>query len=91
MLAGYPPFYDENAFGIYEKILEGRILFPPHMDADAKDLIRKLLVADISKRLGNLRDGAHDIMRHAWFKTVDWQQMLDRKLTAPIVPVYAHP
>ena len=24
MMAGYPPFYDENPFGIYQKILAGR-------------------------------------------------------------------
>ena len=28
MLVGYPPFYDENPFGIYQKILAGRIEFP---------------------------------------------------------------
>lgn len=52
MLAGYPPFYDENPFGIYQKILQGKIEYPRHFDSKAKDLIKKLLVADRSKRLG---------------------------------------
>jgi serine/threonine protein kinase len=55
MLAGYPPFFDDNPFGIYEKILAGRIYFPSHIDATAKDLIKKLLTADRTKRLGNLK------------------------------------
>lgn len=55
MLAGYPPFFDDNPFGIYEKILAGRIYFPPHIDPTAKDLIKKLLTADRTKRLGNLK------------------------------------
>ena len=55
MLAGYPPFFDDNPFGIYEKILAGRIYFPPHFDSTAKDLIKKLLTADRTKRLGNLK------------------------------------
>ncbi len=55
MLAGYPPFYDESPFGIYEKILAGKIVFPSHFDDCAKDLIKKLLTDDRSKRLGNLR------------------------------------
>lgn len=55
MLAGYPPFFDDNPFGIYEKILAGRIYFPPHIDPVAKDLIKKLLTADRTKRLGNLK------------------------------------
>lgn len=28
MLAGYPPFYDENPFGIYQKILGGKVRGP---------------------------------------------------------------
>ncbi len=36
MLAGYPPFYDENPFGIYQKILAGKIDFPKHFDVNAK-------------------------------------------------------
>jgi protein kinase X len=52
MLAGYPPFYDENPFGIYQKILNGKVEFPKHIDAKAKDLIKKLLAQDRTKRLG---------------------------------------
>eukprot|EP00966_Prymnesium_polylepis_P065656 1523395-Prymnesium_polylepis.2 len=55
MLAGYPPFYDEDPLGIYQKILEGKIKFPWHFDRHSKDLIKKLLSADLTKRLGNLK------------------------------------
>jgi len=47
MLAGFPPFYDENPFGIYEKILLGRISFPTHFDSSARDLVKKLLASGI--------------------------------------------
>jgi protein kinase X len=86
MLAGYPPFYDDNPFGIYEKILSGKIEWPKHLDPVAKDLIKKLLVQDRTKRLGNMKSGAEDIKRHRWFKGVDWHDVLKRKLTPPIVP-----
>lgn len=55
MLVGYPPFYDDNPFGIYEKILNGRIDWPRHLDQIAKDVIKKLLVQDRTKRLGNMK------------------------------------
>lgn len=102
MLAGYPPFYDDNPFGIYEKILSGKIEWARHLDPIAKDLIKKLLVQDRTKRLGNmkvrpfvilsksefvipniyieLQCGAEDLKRHRWFKGVDWQDVLLRKL-----------
>lgn len=91
MLAGYPPFFDDNPFGIYEKILAGRINFPTHFDSAAKDLIKKLLTADRTKRLGNLRGGADDVRRHKWFRGVDWAVLQAKGVQAPIVPVVAGP
>ena len=52
MLAGYPPFFDDNPFGIYEKILSGKIDWPRQIEPLTKDLIKKLLVQDRTKRLG---------------------------------------
>ena len=88
MLAGYPPFYDENAFGIYQKILEGRIEFPAHFDVAAKDLLKKLLTADRTKRYGCLKDGALDVKKHKWFsKSIsNWKNVYRRKLKPPYVP-----
>ncbi|KAK0181827.1 hypothetical protein PV327_000018 [Microctonus hyperodae] len=86
MLVGYPPFFDDNPFGIYEKILGGRIEWPKHVDPIAKDLIKKLLIADRTKRLGNMRQGAEDVKRHRWFKLIDWILVPQRLLNPPIGP-----
>ncbi|KAN0060655.1 cytochrome c oxidase subunit 1 [Thecaphora frezii] len=87
MLAGYPPFYDNQPFGVYEKILQGNIVFPAHIDEVSRDLIRSLLTADRSRRLGNLRGGAHDVKNHVWFHGVDWAQLERRNIRPPIVPL----
>jgi serine/threonine protein kinase len=86
MLAGYPPFFDDNPFGIYEKILAGKIHFPSHFDTSAKDLIRRLLTADRSRRLGSLKGAAEDVKKHKWFRGVDWKVLFSRQVRAPIVP-----
>lgn len=91
MLAGYPPFYDENPFGIYQKILAGKIEFPRHFDPHAKDLVKKLLTADRTKRYGCLKDGAEDIKRHKWFKSVDWAKVFARKPKPPYTPGFKSP
>lgn len=72
--------------GIYEKILASKIAFPPHIDPCTKDLIRRLLTPDRSKRLGNLRGGAMDVMMHPWFSGVDWRSLEKRQIRAPIIP-----
>lgn len=88
MLVGYPPFFDESPFRIYEKILEGKVQFPKWVDGRAKDLIKGvrtyqnvffqpfffsgLLTTDHTKRLGTLKRGVTDIKKHKWFYGVDW-------------------
>ena len=86
MLAGYPPFYDENPFGIYQKILGGKIEFPRHFDTKAKDLIKKLLTADRTKRIGCLKRGAEDIKNHKWFSKLDWTAVYNEQVPAPFIP-----
>nr|ACP43277.1 protein kinase Y-linked [Gorilla gorilla] len=36
MLSGFPPFFDDNPFGIYQKILAGKLDFPRHLDFHVK-------------------------------------------------------
>lgn len=60
MHVGIDPFSDDDAMGVYRNILKGKVTFPAFMDKTAKDvksLIKHLLVADLSKRYGNLKDG----------------------------------
>jgi len=86
MLAGYPPFYDENPFGIYQKVLAGRIDFPRHLDVKAKDLIKRLLTHDRAKRFGCLKNGADDIQKHKWYKGMDWDLLLARGIQPTFIP-----
>jgi len=84
MMVGYPPFYDESPAKIYEKILEARVAFPRWVDSRAKDLVKGLLQADATKRVGNLRKGTADVKKHRWFSGVDWDLLYARRIPAPI-------
>ncbi|CAG8552700.1 2283_t:CDS:2 [Diversispora eburnea] len=89
MLAGYPPFYDEDHMKLYEKILAGKIKYPSFFDVMAKDLLKRLLTSDLSKRYGNLKGGSADIKNHGWFKGVDWERLARREVTAPYIPHFS--
>ncbi|RNF11262.1 putative protein kinase A catalytic subunit [Trypanosoma rangeli] len=84
MLVGYPPFFDESPFKIYEKILEGRVQFPRWVELRAKDLIKSLLVLDPTKRLGSLNWGTQDVKRHKFYSGVDWEVLLQKNVVPPI-------
>lgn len=68
MLSGITPFWDENPRTIFNNILKGKIYFPSNFPKDAKSLIKHLLVADLSKRYGNLKKGYRDVSEHRFFK-----------------------
>lgn len=57
MLAGIDPFNDSDPMMIYQNIIKGNIRFPRTFDKDGRSLVRHLLVADLSKRYGNLKNG----------------------------------
>lgn len=86
MLAGHPPFYDDDHLKLYEKILQGKIKWPAYFDPHAKDLLKRLLTPDLSRRYGNLKGGADDIKNHKWFSGVDFVRVANRQVRSPYVP-----
>lgn len=98
MLVGYPPFYDTNAPGLYEKILRGRIRWPIDIDPLSRTIVRAFLHPDRSRRLGNLIGGPEDVLNHPWFRGVDWEALERREIrvstyrnVASFSPVHSFP
>ncbi|KAH6768460.1 phosphoenolpyruvate carboxylase kinase 1 [Perilla frutescens var. frutescens] len=65
MLAGIPPFYGESAKEIFEAVLRANLRFPrsvfSSVSAEAKDLLRRMLCKDVSRRFS-----ADQVLRHPW-------------------------
>lgn len=65
LLCGFPPFYDENNAALFAQIKAGAFDFSsPYWDGvseSAKDLVRKLLTVDPTKRLTSA-----EILKHPW-------------------------
>ena len=94
-VAGYSPFADQqnnDQMVICRKILRGDVEFPSHFkDSNLKDLILRLLVKDIPKRLGCLRGGAQDIKEHRFFRSLDFDALVHRTLPSPWQPELTDP
>ncbi|KAH7043006.1 camp-dependent protein kinase 5 [Linnemannia elongata] len=86
MCAGFPPFFDEDHIKLYGKIMAGKVRYPSHFQPALKDILKRLLTSDLTKRYGNLRGGATDIKNHAWFEGVNWDQVYSRQIEAPYRP-----
>ncbi|KAM3375827.1 Phosphoenolpyruvate carboxylase kinase 2 [Capsicum chinense] len=65
MLAGVPPFYGESATEIFEAVLRANLRFPTRIfnsvTPAAKDLLRRMLCKDVSRRFS-----AEQVLRHPW-------------------------
>lgn len=87
MLCGQPPFVDdEDPMGIYQQVLSGQIHFPRFFDRSSKNLIKKILIADLTKRYGCLRHGAADIKKHKWFSGFKFEELYKKALVPPFIP-----
>ncbi|CAH1970710.1 unnamed protein product [Acanthoscelides obtectus] len=86
MLTGAPPFTAENRKKTIEKILKGKLNLPPYLTADARDLVRKLLKRQVTARLGAAPDDANAVKAHQFFRHINWDDVLSRKLDPPFKP-----
>ena len=86
MTVGIDPFNDTDPMQIYQKILKGKVKYPKGMNKDVKSLIKHLLVIEITRRYGCLREGVKDIIDHKFFADFDWKGLLFKTLTPPYIP-----
>ncbi|KAK9691718.1 hypothetical protein RND81_09G214300 [Saponaria officinalis] len=65
MLGGVPPFIGDTVEDTFEAVLRANLRFPPrvfrNVSPSAKDLIRKMLCKDVSRRFS-----AEQVLRHPW-------------------------
>jgi len=66
--------------------LKGKVKFPRHFDKNAKSLVKHLLVADLTKRYGNLKGGTDDIKTHRWFSEIDFNALVAKKIPPSYKP-----
>lgn len=85
MLTGSPPFCSSNRKKTMEKILRAKIAFPPYLSLASRDLLQRLMRRDIGARLGSTND-AEEIKQHPFFMGVNWDDVLARRVTPPILP-----
>lgn len=87
MLFGHSPFKNKGTnrqYNIISYIRNAKYSFPSDIKIsnEAKDLIKRLLNPRTKERLGF--NGIYEIQEHSFFKSVDWEDVLSRKIEAPI-------
>eukprot|EP00040_Diaphanoeca_grandis_P021051 m.112043 g.112043 ORF g.112043 m.112043 type:complete len:942 (+) comp28164_c0_seq1:154-2979(+) len=86
MLVGEAPFPGETEEQIFEAIVHDEVRYPHHLSISTTNIVRKLLQKNPSKRLGAGPADAGDVMKHVYFRNMDWDKLMAKKLRAPFVP-----
>ncbi|CAG8631517.1 8397_t:CDS:2, partial [Paraglomus occultum] len=76
---------------IFDAILEDEILYPINMSRDSVSILQRLLTRDPERRLGSGKGDAEEIKRHPFFKGVNWDDMLAKKVPPPFYPTISSP
>jgi serine/threonine protein kinase len=71
---------------LYWNIKSGPLKLPVFLSAEARDLIKKLLERNPHQRLGAGEGGAAQIKAHPFFKSVNWNDVLNKKIFPPERP-----
>lgn len=92
LLTGTPPFTGSDPMKTYNIILKGidAIDFPRNITRNAMALIKKLCRDNPAERLGYQKGGISEIQKHKWFDGFNWEGLVTRTLTPPILPKVQH-
>ncbi|ORX52988.1 hypothetical protein BCR36DRAFT_582390 [Piromyces finnis] len=88
MLVRGAPFKGSDDEELFRNIIESQPFYPQHMGREAIQLTSLLLMKDPRKRLGASQADAKEIKSHPYFKNVDWQAMLEKRVPVPYVPKF---
>lgn len=86
MLLQQSPFRGEDEDEIYDAILADEPLYPIHMPRDSVSILQKLLTREPELRLGSGPTDAQEIMSHAFFRNVNWEDVFYKRLPPPYIP-----
>lgn len=86
MLLQQSPFRGEDEDEIYDAILADEPLYPIHMPRDSVSILQKLLTREPELRLGSGPTDAQEIMSHAFFRNVNWEDVFYKRVPPPYIP-----
>lgn len=87
MLTGSPPYTGETRKLTFERIMRGKLIIPPYLTNDARELIKHLLKRNVHSRLGSGPDDAIPIKNHPFFRNINWDDAENRRLDPPYKPI----
>ncbi|CAL8332108.1 unnamed protein product [Lota lota] len=86
MLVGESPFPGDDEEEVFDSIVNDEVRYPRFLSTEAIGIMRRLLRRNPERRLGSGERDAEEVKKQPFFRTMDWEALLQRRLTPPFVP-----
>uniref|UniRef100_A0A8C2HQH6 protein kinase C n=1 Tax=Cyprinus carpio TaxID=7962 RepID=A0A8C2HQH6_CYPCA len=86
MLVGESPFPGDDEEEVFDSIVNDEVRYPRFLSSEAIGIMRRLLRRNPERRLGYSEKDAEDVKKQPFFRTMDWEALLLRKLPPPFLP-----
>uniref|UniRef100_A0A8C3T827 protein kinase C n=1 Tax=Chelydra serpentina TaxID=8475 RepID=A0A8C3T827_CHESE len=87
MLVGESPFPGDDEEEVFDSIVNDEVRYPRFLSTEAIGVMRRLLRRNPERRLGSSERDAEDVKKQPFFRVIDWEALLARRLPPPFVPV----
>lgn len=86
MLTGNLPFHCATRQETMDQILKAKLGMPDNLSREAQSLLRALFKRVPNNRLGATVDGITGIKQHEFFATIDWDNLVLKRVRPPFIP-----
>uniref|UniRef100_A0A8C1T0S7 protein kinase C n=1 Tax=Cyprinus carpio TaxID=7962 RepID=A0A8C1T0S7_CYPCA len=86
MLVGESPFPGDDEEEVFDSIVNDEVRYPRFLSTEAIGIMRRLLRRNPERRLGSSERDAEDIKKQPFFRNIDWDALLQRRVPPPFVP-----
>ncbi|XP_030641248.1 serine/threonine-protein kinase Sgk2b [Chanos chanos] len=90
MLYGLPAFFSPDRAEMFKNIMSQPLVLRPGVSAAARDLLKRLLHKDRTKRLGAKHDLA-ELKCHSFFSSIQWEELVAKRILPPFIPSLSGP
>ncbi|XP_051571788.1 serine/threonine-protein kinase N1b isoform X6 [Myxocyprinus asiaticus] len=86
MLVGESPFPGDDEEEVFDSIVNDEVRYPRFLSTEAIGIMRRLLRRNPERRLGSSERDAEEIRKQPFFRNIDFEALLQRKVSPPFVP-----
>ncbi|XP_030766240.1 serine/threonine-protein kinase N isoform X2 [Sitophilus oryzae] len=86
MLVGESPFPGDDEEEVFDSIVNDEVRYPRFLSLESIAIMRRLLRKSPDRRLGSSERDAEDVKKQAFFRHIQWEELLHRRIPPPFVP-----